>query len=310
LVRAALIRKFGSPSVIEIAEIPRPTPGPREVLVEIRAAGVGPWDALIREGQSSTNPKLPVILGSDLAGVVRDVGSESSAFKPGDEVYGNANTSFTSAYAEFAAAPAATLARKPAKLNFVEAASAPVVAVTAWQMLFDYGHAARGQRVLIHGAGGSVGAYAVQLARDAGLHIVATASADDAAYVRGLGAETVIDFRAARFEENLQPVDLVIDTQGGEVRERSVGVLKEKGMLVSVASPIPDDMARRLGDRAVFFLVEVTTPRLEKISAFFDIGKLVARVGTVLPLSEARAAHEMLAGAPHLPGKIVLQVSG
>jgi NADPH:quinone reductase-like Zn-dependent oxidoreductase len=250
-----------------------------------------------------------LILGSDLAGVVRAIGSEISAFKAGDEVYGVANEAFTSGYAEFAAAPAAMLARKPAKLNFVEAASAPVVAVTAWQMLFDFGHAARGQRVLIHGGGGSVGAYAVQLARDAGLKIVATASADDVAYVRGLGAETVIDFRAARFEENLQPVDIVIDTQGGEVRERSLRVLKEQGRLVSVASPIPDDIARRLGDRAVFFLVEVTTARLEKISTLFDSGKLVARVGSVLPLSEARAAHEMLAGAPHLPGKIVLQVS-
>jgi NADPH:quinone reductase-like Zn-dependent oxidoreductase len=308
-MKAAIVRQFGPPNLIEIADMPRPAPGPREVLVAINAAGVGPWDALIREGQSVTNPSLPVILGSDLAGVVEAVGSEMSVFKPGDEVYGVANEAFTSGYAEFAAAPAAMLARKPAKLNFVEAASAPVVAVTAWQMLFEYGHAARGQRVLIHGAGGSVGAFAVQLSRDAGLHVVATASAADAAYVRGLGAQTVIDFRAAKFEENLEPVDLVIDTQGGEVRERSVGVLKEKGMLVSVASPIPDEMARRLGDRAVFFLVEVTTARLEKISALFDSGKLLTRVGSVLPLSDARTAHEMLAGAPHLPGKIVLQIS-
>jgi NADPH:quinone reductase-like Zn-dependent oxidoreductase len=308
-MKAAIIRQFGGPDRIEISDVPRPTPGPREVLVEIKAAGVGPWDALIREGQSVTNPQLPVILGSDLAGVVRAVGSEISAFKAGDEVYGVANEAFTSGYAEFAAAPAAMLARKPAKLNFVEAASAPVVAVTAWQMLFDFGHALRGQRVLIHGGGGSVGAHAVQLARDAGLKIIATASADDVAYVRGLGAETVIDFRAARFEESLQPVDIVIDTQGGEVRERSLRVLKEQGRLVSVASPIPDDIARRLGERAIFFMVEVTTARLEKISALFDSGKLVARVGSVLPLSEARAAHDMLAGAPHLPGKIVLQVS-
>jgi NADPH:quinone reductase-like Zn-dependent oxidoreductase len=308
-MKAAIIRQFGPPSLIQIAYMPRPAPSPREVLVAIRAAGVGPWDALIREGQSVTNPPLPVILGSDLAGVVDSVGSEVSAFKPGDEVYGVANEQFTAGYAEFAAAPAAMLARKPAKLNFVEAASAPVVAVTGWQMLFEYGHAARGQRVLIHGAGGSVGAFAVQLARDAGLHIVATASAADAEYVRELGAETVVDFRAARFEENLEPVDIVIDTQGGEVRERSQRVLKDKGILVSVASPIPDDMAKRLGTRAVFFLVEVTTARLEKITALFDSGKLTTRVGTILPLNDARVAHEMLAGASHQPGKIVLQVS-
>jgi NADPH:quinone reductase-like Zn-dependent oxidoreductase len=308
-MNAAIVRQFGPPNIIEIADMPCPVAAPREVLVAIRAAGVGPWDALIREGKSVTNPSLPVILGSDLAGVVAAVGSKVSAFKAGDEVYGVANEQFTSGYAEFAAAPAAMLAHKPAELNFIEAASAPVAAVTAWQMLFEYGRAVAGQRVLVHGAGGSVGAFAVQLARNAGLHVVATASAADAAFVRGLGAENVLDYRAARFEENLEPVDIVIDTQGGEVRERSLRVLKDNGMLVSAASPIPDEMARRLGERAVFFLVEVTSARLEKISALFDSAKLIARVGTILPLNEVRAAHEMLAGAPHLPGKIVLQVS-
>jgi NADPH:quinone reductase-like Zn-dependent oxidoreductase len=308
-MRAAIIRHFGPPSEIVIADVPTPTPSAGEVLVRIHAAGVGPWDALIREGESSEAPAPPLILGSDLSGVVEAIGAGVSEFKPGDEVFGVANKRFTGGYAEFAAAPAKMLAPKPAKLNFIEAASAPVVAVTAWQMLFEYGRAVAGQRVLVHGAAGSVGAYAVQLAKNAGLHVIATASARDAEYVRSLGAETVLDYRATRFEDGLSPVDIVIDTQGGEVRERSMRVLAEQGILVSVHSPIPDAIAKRYGNRAVFFIVDVSSTRLNKIRELFDAGKLRADVGTLLPLEQAKAAHEMLAGAPHPRGKIVLKIS-
>ena len=308
-MRAALIRQFGPPSAIVVADVPQPTPAKGQVLVRISAAGVGPWDALIREGEVASAPTVPVILGSDLSGVVEQVGAGVSNFKPGDEVFGVANKEFTSGYAEFAAAPAGVLAPKPAKLDFIAAASAPVVAVTAWQMLFDYAHAVAGQKVLVHGAAGSLGSYAVQLAKNAGLHVIATASARDAEYVRSLGAEKVVDYRTTRFEDGLTAVDIVIDTQGGEVRERSLSALSPTGILVSAHSPIPDDIARRYGNRAVFFIVDVTTERLNKIRELFDAGKLRADVGTVLPLDQARAAHEMLAGAPHNRGKIVLKIA-
>jgi NADPH:quinone reductase-like Zn-dependent oxidoreductase len=309
-MKAEIIRQFGPPGAIVAADIPQPEAASGQVLVRIHAAGVGPWDALIREGQSGTNPTLPVILGSDIAGVVEAVGPGVSNFRSGDEIFGVANEEFTGGYAEYAAAPAATIARKPAALNFVDAASVPVVAVTAWQMLFDYGHAGAGQCVLIHGAAGSLGAFAVQLAKNAGLQIVATASAKDAAYVRGLGAQTVLDYRAGHFEDGLAPVDIVLDTIGGEVRERSMRVLTEKGILVSAHSPIPQEITDRYGPaKAVFFLVEVNTARLDKIRELFDAGKLRTDVGTVLPLDQARTAHEMLAGAPHARGKIVLKVS-
>ena len=308
-VRAALIRQFGPPSVIVVTDITRPTPSKGEVLVRISAAGVGPWDALVREGKSATAPSVPLILGSDLSGAIEGVGAGVSNFKSGDEVFGVANKEFTGGYAEFAAAPAGVLARKPAKLDFIAAASVPVVAVTAWQILFDYAHAVAGQRVLVHGAGGSVGSYAVQLARNAGLQVIATASARDADYVRSLGAGNVLDYCTARFEDDLTAVDIVLDTQGGEVRERSMSVLSPTGILVSVHSPIPDDIARRYGNRAVFFIVDVTTERLNKIRELFDAGKLHADVGTVLPLDQAKAAHEMLAGAPHNRGKIVLKIA-
>jgi len=308
-MKAARILKFGSPDVIVNADVPRPEPGDGQVLVRVKAAGIGPWDALIREGTSVLRLPPPLTLGSDLAGMVEAVGPGVSDFKVGDEVYGVTNPQFIGAYAEYAVASAGMIARKPKSLNFLEAASAPVVAVTAWQMLFDYAHTVFGQTVLIHGAAGNVGAYAVQLARQAGLKVIATAASGDLEYVRSLGATRVVDYKTTQFEKVVSAVDVVLDTVGGETRERSFAVLRQDGILVSVVSPVSEDTARNCGVRAVFFLVEVTTARLNKIAELFDSGKLVPKVGTVLPLEEARLAHQMLAGAAHERGKIVLKIA-
>lgn len=164
-------------------------------------------------------------------------------------------------------------------------------------MLFEYAKATPGQSVLIHGAAGNVGAYAVQLASQAGLQVFATASAADAPFVKTCGASTVIDYRQVPFEEVLPPVDIVLDMVGGETRQRSYRVIKPGGILVSVVSQ--PEAANVQGVRSVFFLVDVTTERLNKLSELFDRRKLLPRVGTILPLEQARAAHEMLAGAPH-----------
>jgi NADPH:quinone reductase-like Zn-dependent oxidoreductase len=294
--------------VITNDELPRPEAGVGQLLVRVEAAGVGNWDALIREGKVELQP-LPLTLGSELSGIVEAIGGEVSRFKPGDEVYGATNEQFSGAYAEYALASAGMMAQKPKTLNFIEAASTPIVTVTAWQMLFDYAHATAGQTVLIHGAGGNVGAYAVQLAKQTGLHVVATAASDDLDYVRDLGAERVVDYRTERFEESLTGVDVVLDTVGGDTQQRSLQVLKPGGILVSVVSPVPEATQKRYGVRAGYFYVEVTTARLNEVSELFDNGKLVTNVGTVLPLEEARKAHEMLGGAPHRRGKIVLSIA-
>jgi NADPH:quinone reductase-like Zn-dependent oxidoreductase len=308
-MKVSRILQFGPPSVIVNEELERPKPGAGQLLVSVKAAGVGPWDALIREGKSAVSPAPPLILGSDLSGIVAEVGPDVFSVNVGDEVYGSTNDGFVGAYAEYALASAAMMAPKPRSLNFLEAASAPVVAVTAWQMLFDYAHAQAAQTVLIHGAGGNVGAYAVQLARNAGLNVIATASANDLEYVRGLGANPVLDYHSARFEDVAHAVDVVLDTVGGTTRELSFRVLNPGGILVSVVSPVSEETARRYGVKAVFFYVEVTTSRLEHLTELFDSGKLVPCVGTVLPLSQARVAHDMLAGAPHDRGKIVLKIA-
>jgi NADPH:quinone reductase-like Zn-dependent oxidoreductase len=306
-MKAARIDRFGPPDVILVEEIPRPSPAAGEVLVRIAAAGVGPWDTIIREGQSKVSPAPPLTLGSDLSGVVEAVGNDVTQFTIGDEVYGVTNPQFVGGNAEFAIASAGMIALKPSRLTNLEAASIPVVAVTAWQMLFEYARPEPGQTILILGAAGNVGAYAVQFAANAGFHVIAVVGSKDVEYVRTLGATEVVDYRAADFADVVRSVDVVIDTVGGESRERSFRTLKPGGILVTVVSS--DFVPPRSDVRSAFFYAEVTTSRLNAMSGLFESGKVIPQVGSVLPLADVRAAHEMLAGAPHRRGKIVLQVA-
>ena len=307
-MKAARILRYGPPNVITNDDVPRPQPTAGQLLVRVKAAGVGNWDALIREGKIQLE-SLPLILGAELSGIVEAIGPQVSEFKPGDEVYGGTNEKFSGAYAEYALASTRRISHKPKSLNFVEAASTPVVSITAWQMLFEYAHVTAGQTVLILGAAGNVGAYAVQLASQAGLHVVGTAGFADLDYVQSLGAEKAVDYNEERFEESMTGFDVVIDTVGGDAQQRSLHLLKPGGILVSVVSPVPETTQKRYGIRAAYFYVDVTTSRLNKITELFDSGKLVTNVGTVLPLEEARIAHEMLGGAPHKRGKIVLKIA-
>jgi NADPH:quinone reductase-like Zn-dependent oxidoreductase len=302
-VKAARIHSFGPPEVVVVEEVPVPLPGPGEILVCVMAAGVAPWDALIREGKSKVSPQPPLTLGSDLSGVVEKTGPGVTNFATADDVYGVTNPQFCGAHAEFAVATAGMVARKPQSLNYVEAASAPVIAVTAWQMLFEYAQAKRGQTVIVIGAAGNVGAYAVQMAVDAGIHVIAIARRDDVDLLRSLGVTLIVDSSKPAFEQDLPQVDSILDTVGGSTLQRCVAALKPGGKLVTSVSTQP------LPAGAVFFYAEVTTARLQTLTALFDAGRITPRVGSVLPLSEARQAQAMLAGAPHKSGKIVLQIT-
>lgn len=307
---ACRVNAFGPPGAISLERIPIPEPGPGEILVRVKAAGVGPWDGWIRSGHSALPQPLPLTLGSDLSGIVEVVGDDVTKFTIGDAVFGVTNSQFTGAYADFAVASAAKIAHKPAELDFVDAASLPVVAVTAWQALFEEAKLTRGQSVLIHGATGNVGAYAVQLARQEGIMIIATVGTEDVSLAKVLGADQVIDYRTTDFADVVQRVDAVIDLVGGETQTRSFGVLKPGGALISAVSKPDQDLASRNGVRAGFFLVNVTTERLDGLADLLHARKLVINVGAVLPLASARVAHEMLDGArPHPRGKIVLQVA-
>jgi len=303
---ALRVAQFGGPEVICAEQIPVPEPEQDEVLVQIFAAGVGPWDAWIRSGRSVLPQPLPLTLGSDIAGLVVGVGGGTHGFATGEPVYGVTNQRFTNGYAQYASCRAEMLARKPAALSFVDAASVPVVAVTAWQMLFDHAGLKSGQRVLIHGAAGSVGRYAVQLAHAAGLTVTATGSSKVSSELLALGASQVIG-------RDLTPVievDAVIDLVGGDSQSELFEFISAGGKLVSAVSNPDQTLASTHGVSAGFMLVAVNTATLDSLRTMFDDGKLQTWVGTVLPFTEARRAHEMMAGTvPHPPGKIVLEVS-
>ncbi|MFL5612463.1 MAG: NADP-dependent oxidoreductase [Gemmatimonadaceae bacterium] len=307
-MKAARVLRFGPPSVIANDDVPRPQPGAGQLLVRVKAAGVGPWDALVRDGSIQLQP-LPLVLGAELSGIVEAIGAEVQGFAVGDEVYGSTNEQFSGAYAEYAVPLARMIAPKPQRLSFVEAASAPIGAVTAWQMLFDYARVTRGQTALIVGAAGNVGAYAVQLASQAGVHVIAVAGAAKREYLTRLGAERVVDSKTDPVEESLTDADVVLDLVGGETQERYLRVLKRGGIQVSAVSQVPESLQKQYGVRAAYLIVEVTTERLNRIGELFDAGKLVTDVGTVLPLDDATRAHEMLGGATHTHGKIVLTVA-
>ncbi len=306
-MQAVRIHRFGPPEVVLVEDIQAPSPGPHEVLVKVASAGVAPWDALIREGRSKVSPQPPLTLGSDLAGVVETLGTDVSEFKVGDEVYGVTNPQFCGAQAEHAVALAGMMAVKPTSLGYLQAASAPVIAVTAWQMLFEYAQAGSGDTVMIIGAAGNVGAYAVKMAVNAGIHVVAVARAGDAEMLRKLGVESVIDSTAPGCDKHVPQVDSILDTVGGDTVGRCVNALKFGGRLVSSVSTQP--VPQRKDVQSIFFYAEITTARLRTLTALFESGGISARVGSVLRLAKARRAHEMLGGAPHLPGKIVLRVS-
>jgi NADPH:quinone reductase-like Zn-dependent oxidoreductase len=303
------VHEFGPPKVMRFERVPRPKPGPGEILVKVKGAGVAPWDGWIRAGKSALPQPLPLILGSDLSGEIVATGPGISEPHVGEQIYGVTNPQFVGAYAEYALASAAMVSSKPTSLTYIEAASVPVISVTAWQALFDQAHLKAGQRVIIHGAAGNVGSYAVQLARRAGARTIATVATDDIPFVRELGADTVVDFQTQRFEDEVRDVDAVLDLVGGETQKRSFQVLRQGGKLISTVSPPDQDLAKSGGVEAAFFLVNVTSQYLAEITGLVDGGKLRTRVGAVLPLADAREAHFMLERMrPQPKGKIVLAV--
>lgn len=303
------VDNFGPPEIMKFERVSRPEPGPREVLVKVKAAGVGPWDGWIRAGKSALPQPLPLTLGSDLSGEVVAIGPDVAELVAGNQVYSVTNPQFVGAYAEYAVASAGMVSTKPTSLTHVEAASVPVVAVTAWQALFDQAQLKAGQTVVLHGAAGNVGSYAVQLALQAGVQTIATVSTADISAVRGLGVKTVIDYRTQRFENEVQDVDAVIDLVGGETQERSFQALRRGGKLISTVSRPDQDLAKRYGVEAAFFLVNVTSEYLTKVARFIDSGKLRTNVGAVLPFADAREAHLMLEHVrPQPKGKIVLDI--
>jgi NADPH:quinone reductase-like Zn-dependent oxidoreductase len=333
-MRAVVSETYGGPEVLELTDVPTPQLGPNGVLVHVHASSVNPVDCKLRQGLLSalSNLRFPVIWGCDLSGVVERVGSAVTLFKPGEEVYGfkhgKVAKTYRGAYAEYVAAPENALARKPANLNHEEAAAVPLAALTAWQVLVNLGRLKVGQRVLIHAGAGGVGVFAVQIAKNLGAYVAATAGDRNQDFLRELGADLPIDYTREKIEDKLSGYDLVLDGVGQSVWLSSLRVLRPGGRLVTLAPPIPKTEAGKLrffgtaivgmiagsaralarGKRFLAVRVQPRGGELEKISALIEAGKLRPVIEKIFPLDEIAEAHRV-SEKGHVRGKLVIKVS-
>jgi NADPH:quinone reductase-like Zn-dependent oxidoreductase len=309
-MKAIRIHNYGGPEVLQYEDAPRPEPPAGEVLVRVHAASVNPIDWKIREGHMRAfwPHKFPLIPGWDVSGTIEEVGAGVSRFKIGDEVYSVTDPTRDGAYADYIVVREAELALKPNSLHHIRAAAVPLAALTAWQSLFDTAQLQPGQRVLIHAGSGGIGHLAVQLAKWKGAYVFATASTRNQDSLRKLGVDQAIDYTQERFEDVAGKIDIVLDTIGGETQERSWSVLKKDGVLVSLVQPPSEEKAEELGVRAVFVAGQPSGVQLAEIAKIIDSGNLAPIIDRILPLSEARRAHE-LSQSGHTHGKIVLRIS-
>ncbi|SOD91396.1 NADP-dependent oxidoreductase [Streptomyces sp. Ag109_G2-15] len=313
-MRAITQKTFGGPEVLELVDdAPKPAPGPTQVLVRVRATSVNPVELFVRSGAFPLLGEPPFVLGWDISGVVEQVDPGVHRFKVGDEVYGMPYfPAAAGANAEYLVAPARQLARKPAGISHEEAAALPLVGLTAWHALVEIAQLRPGQRVLIHGAGGGLGHIAVQLAKHLGAEVVGTASAGKHDFLRGLGADQLIDYRTQDYAEVLQdtPVDVVLETLGSGNAERSFGVLRQGGVLVTAVertSTTLPELAEQSGVRFAAVGVEPDPAGLEALTELVEAGKLRVHLQQVFPLEKLAEAHEVLA-AGGVQGKLAITV--
>ena len=302
---AVRIHEFGGPEVMRYEEVPRREPGPGECLVRLRASGVNPVDWKVREG--FRDHSLPLILGWDGSGVIEGSGADVTRFEVGDEVYSSPDLSRDGTYAQYIVIPESDLAHRPTSLDDIHAAAVPLAGLTAWQALFDTADLSAGQSVLIHGAAGGVGHFAVQFAKWKGAKVIGTATGAGIDLAKQLGADEVIDYKQGRFEQEVRDVDVVLDVIGGETQQRSWGVLKKGGVLVSTAGIASAEAAAAHGVRGEAMLRSPNADQLAQIAGLIDAGRVKPVVQAVLPLAEARRAHEMIQ-AGGINGKIVLSI--
>jgi NADPH:quinone reductase-like Zn-dependent oxidoreductase len=289
-------------------DVPWPQPKDDEVLVRVHAASVSPVDYKIRSGSSSVKEDhLPYTLGHDLSGTVELLGTRAHTLKAGDPIYAFIGMD-RGTYAEYVVVKAMEMAAKPETLDHVQAAAVPLASLTAWQGLFDHGQLQAGQRVLIHGGAGGVGHLAVQFAKAKGATVLTTVSGSDLGFVRELGADEAIDYKAERFEDRARDIDLVFDLVAGETQDRSWGVLKEGGILVSTLGQPPSEKAAQHKVRAAGYRAQPNPAQLREIGRLIDDGQVRVVVDRMFPLAEAGAAQEYLE-QEHVRGKVVLRVA-
>lgn len=310
MMKAVRIQSYGGREVLSYEDAPRPAVGEGEVLIRVYATSVNPFDCALRAGYVASyfEHTLPLVIGTDVAGVIEEMGPGVSSFARGDDVYARAGVYRDGANAEYVAVAASDVALMPLTLDHVHAAALPHVVLTAWQALYVVAELAEGQTVLIHAAAGGVGHVAVQLAKLRGARVIGTATINRDLLVE-LGVDEVIDYSTATFEEFAGSVDVVLDLVGGETQERSWALLKPGGILISTIQSPSEEMAAAHGVRQHLVVsAPPIGPTLTEVAALVDSGKIRPVVSTVLPLEEVTRAHELIEGR-HTRGKVVLTVA-
>lgn len=311
-MKAAQINNYGDASVIQINDIEKPQVSDGKVLVEVHASSLNPFDSSVRAGymKDIIPLQLPVTLGGDIAGIVREVGHGVTDVAIGDKVYGQANVvaGNSGAFAEFAATSAQQLAKIPSGLDFVQAGALPLVGVSALQALKEHINLQNGQKIFIHGGAGGIGAIAIQIAKNIGAYIATTASSDDAEYVKQLGADQVIDYKTQDFSKILNGYDTVFDTVGGEDFDKSLSILKKGGIAVSMIATANEAKAGELGVTAVSQATRVTIDALNQLSNLVENGVVKPEIGKVFPLAEIKDAFEARESGS-VRGKVVIEIN-
>jgi alcohol dehydrogenase len=299
---AAQLIKIGAPDAVQVNQIDIPVAGENEVLIDVYAASVNPYNLKQREGKVPT-PQIPITLGSDFSGVISSVGEGITEWQAGDEVYGQARGS----WAEFAVASTSAFAKKPESLNFEMAAAVPLVATSAYEALVEAMQLKKGQKILIHGGAGGIGSMAIQLAKYLGAEVATTVSPDNAEFVRELGADHIIDYRSQDFSELLHNYDAVYDTVGGDTHERSYRVLRQGGRLVSMEQQPNAELDEKYKVEASLQGSRSTPERLNAVCELFDKGAIKVKIDREYPLAQAAEALEQLKTGSHR-GKIILKI--
>jgi NADPH:quinone reductase-like Zn-dependent oxidoreductase len=306
---ALRMQQFGGPEVLQLERVPRPSPGPGELLVRVHAAAVNPFDTDIRETgiPGLADASLPYVPGFDLSGVVTEAGEGIARFAPGDEIYAMLDLRRGGAYAEYAIVKESEASAKPARVSHSEAASLPLVALTAWQALFETADLRPGQTVLIHAGAGGVGSIAIQLAKWRGARVITTASEHNHDFVRALGADVAIDYRTRRFEDIATDVDVVLDTIGGDTQVRSLATLRDGGILVGLLGLTQAAQSPARDVRASAMLVRPHAGQLARIAELVDAAALEPVVSHRFALAEGADAHRQ-SETRRTRGKIVLEI--
>lgn len=309
-MKAVAMHSFGGPEVLKYEDVPRPEPKEDQILIRVVAASLNPVDAAVRQGyvKPLTGEKFPLITGYDVAGVVEKAGAKVTKFKVGDAVYAFLSLKNGGGYAEYAVATEEEARLKAAGISFEQAAAVPLAGETAWQALIDTAKLQAGQTVLIHGGSGGVGSFAIQIAKATGAKVIATASTANQDLLKQLGADQAIDYTAAKFEDIVKDVDVVLDAVGKDVLQRSYGVVKKGGIIVTIAGRADKVEVEKRGIRAESIMVMPKAESLDALSKLIDAKKLTPIVSKTLPLSDAAKAQEEVARR-HTRGKVVLKVS-